>query len=247
VKGFSAMTKTSFADSGALMSPRTAKYVEALIREGDNFDCQQWLQQVREEEAQAKQILTVIDPRDVVAAPANHPVNTSDSRDARPSLSPVMISKLARNPRALRRPHRQAKANTTKARLRRWLERISNAWNDFQASRARDAVYEYLNAVFAIVEHYRTRRRTNKLLRYAFEFADQPLDKNADPFTAVIRCTCDDHVDSKTISKWARALRYVAHCKVSGTPVKAFMKESGGVNACATRYAKLKRRRNRHN
>jgi hypothetical protein len=30
-------------------------------------------------------------------------------------------------------PHRQAKSKTTKARLRRWLERISNAWNDFQA------------------------------------------------------------------------------------------------------------------
>jgi hypothetical protein len=132
-------------------------------------------------------------------------------------------------------------------RLRRRLEKIHDGWDDFQASRARDAVYGYLEAVFGIVEHYRTRRRTNKLLRRAFEFADQPLDKNADPFTAVIRCTCDDHVDSKTISKWARALRYVAHCKVSGTRVKAFMKESGGVNACATRYAKLKRRRNRHN
>jgi hypothetical protein len=56
VKDFSAMTKTSFADSGALMSPRTAKYVEALMREGDNFDYQKWLQQVREEDAQAKRV-----------------------------------------------------------------------------------------------------------------------------------------------------------------------------------------------
>ena len=106
-------------------------------------------------------------------------------------------------------------------------------------------MYGYLEAVFAIVEHYRVRRRTKKLLRHAFKFADLPFDKNADPFTAVIRCTCDDDIDSKTISKWARALRYVAHCKAPGTRLKTFMKEAGGVNACATRYANLKRRHNR--
>ena len=38
-----------------LSSPRTANYVSALIREGDNFDYCRWLQEVREEEAQAKQ------------------------------------------------------------------------------------------------------------------------------------------------------------------------------------------------
>jgi hypothetical protein len=119
-----------------------------------------------------------------------------------------------------------------------WLKKVSAAWDEFQTSRARDAVYGYLEAVFAIVEHYRTRRRTKKLLRHAFEFAGQPLDKNANPFIAVIRCTCDGQADNKTISKWARALRYVARCKKHGTPLTAFMKGAGGVNACADRYAK---------
>ena len=40
----------------SLLSPRTAKYVAALIRQGDNFDYFKWLQTVREEEAQAKQV-----------------------------------------------------------------------------------------------------------------------------------------------------------------------------------------------
>ena len=34
-----------------MLSPRTAKYVAALIREGDNFDYFKWLQTVREEES----------------------------------------------------------------------------------------------------------------------------------------------------------------------------------------------------
>ena len=106
-------------------------------------------------------------------------------------------------------------------------------------------MYGYLEAVFAIVTHYKVRRRTKKLLRHAFKFANLPFDKNADPFTAVIRCTCDDNVDSKTISKWARALRYVAHCKVPPTRLKMFMKEAGGVNACASLYARRCKRDNR--
>jgi hypothetical protein len=111
-------------------------------------------------------------------------------------------------------------------------------WGDFQASRTRDAVYGFLEAVFAIVEHYKARRKTKKLLRNAFKFAELPFDRNADPFTAVIRCTCADLADSKAISKWARALRYVARCKERGTPLKLFVKKAGGVNACADLYAR---------
>ena len=88
------------------------------------------------------------------------------------------------------------------------------------------------------VMHYKVRRKTKKLLRQAFKFADLPFDKSVDYFTVVIRCTSEDAVDSKTISKWARALRYVAHCKEPSNQLKTFMKEAGGVNACADLYAK---------
>jgi len=99
-------------------------------------------------------------------------------------------------------------------------------------------VYGFLEAVFAIVEHYKVRRRTNKLLRHAFKFANLPFDKNANPFAAVIRCTCDDEIDSKTISKWSRALRYVAKTKGPDIPVRTFMKQVGGINACADLYSR---------
>jgi hypothetical protein len=224
------------------MSPRTVKYIEAFARDGDNFDYDQWLKKVREEEAQATQALTAITCREVAAAKVDDPVNTSDSRDTRPSLGPAPLSKPALIPRALRRPLRQVKSKTPKARLMRWLEMISSAWDEFQAKRARDAVYGYLEAVFAIVEHYKVRRKTKTLLRHAFKFAELPFDRNADPFTATIRCTCDDNVDIKTISKWARALRCVARCTVPPKQLKTFMREAGGVNACAGLYARYRRR-----
>jgi hypothetical protein len=77
---------------------------------------------------------------------------------------------------------------------------------------------------------------------HAFKFANLPFDKNADPFTAVIRCTCGDAADNKTISKWARALRYASRRKKPEMRLKAFMKDAGGVNACAAGYSKLRRR-----
>jgi hypothetical protein len=104
-------------------------------------------------------------------------------------------------------------------------------------------VYGYLEAVFAMVVHYKVRRRTNKLLHNAFKFAGLPGDGNADPFTAVIRCTSADNIDSKTVSKWARALRYAARSKKAAVLLKTFMKEAGGINACADRYAKYLGRR----
>jgi hypothetical protein len=129
-------------------------------------------------------------------------------------------------------------ADTPETRLRRRLVQVCDAWEEFQASRARDAVYGYLEAVFEIVVRHKVRRTTNCLLRQVFKCAGLPFDKYANPFTAVIRCTCDRSVDNKTISKWARALRYIAYCKVPCTRLKAFMKEAGGVNACADRYAR---------
>lgn len=237
-KHFSAMTRAFFPGCAALMSPRTAKYVEAFTQEGDNFNFAEWLERVRDEEA--KRVPPTITLRDVAAVRADNPINASNSWDARPCLGPAVIGKLALNLRAFRRQHRQAKSKTPKARLRRWFEKIHRAWGVSQASRRRDAIYIFLEKVFTVVEHYKLRRRTRRLVRHAFRFADLPFSKHVDAFTAVIRSTSDDNLDSKTISKWARALRYVARCKKPDVDLTEFMKEAGGVNGCAARYAQRK-------
>jgi hypothetical protein len=158
------MTKTLFADRATLMSPRTTKYFEALIHEGDGFDYDSWLKKVREEEAQATQAEATSTSGEFAAAEIDKPINGPDDQQARPNPTLRLMTQTIRVPRALHRPYRQAKSQTPKARLRRWLGKVRRAWDDFQASRARDAVYDYLAAVFAIVMHYRVRRRTNRLI-----------------------------------------------------------------------------------
>jgi hypothetical protein len=219
-----------------MLSPRTGDYVSALIREGDNFDYAGWLQQVRAKEARAKQSQQISTSRKTVAEEIACQIARPDSRQSRPTSM-----RLARHVPILKgksRSNQGYPGAISAARIRRWFEKIRDVWNQFQTSRASDTVYGYLEAVFAIVTHYRVRRRTKKLLRHACKFAELPFDRNADPFSAVIRCTSDDDADSKMISKWARALRYVAHCNVPRTRLMKFMKKAGGVNACANLYAK---------
>jgi hypothetical protein len=231
------MTNTFFSDNATLMSPRTAKYVEAMIREGDNFDYDEWLKRVREEEAEAKQAEVTGTSRVETPAKLSRPLSTPENGHTRPIAASACMPKALHLPRALHAPNRQPKSQVPKARLRRWLEKVRGAWDEFQVSRARDAVYGYLEAVFAIVQHYRVRRRTKRLLRHAFEFADLPFNKHADPFSAVIRCTSGNTVDTKMISKWSRALRYASRRKEPDLRLKGVMKEMGGINACADRYA----------
>ena len=227
------------------MSPRTAKYIKAMIREGNDFDYDKWLKSVREEEVQAKDAEATGTSGELAAAPIDKPISTPDRQYARPNSALRLMAETMRVPRVLRWPPRRAKSQTPEARLKRWLEKVRCAWGEFQASRARGAVYDYLAAVFGMVMHYKVRRRTNRLLRRTFEFADLPLDKHAEPFAAVIRCTSGNTVDAKMVSKWARALRYAAHSRVHSTRLRRFMKEAGGVNACASLYARRCKRDNR--
>ena len=231
------MTQISSMFRSAGLTPRTADYVAALIREGANFDFGKWLQRIREEEHQATPARATYTLGDARNAELGRPFDPPNCPAAWQSSGPALMTRATPLPWLIRRLSHERARRTAKAQVHRRLAEIQNAWDAFQANRARDAVYGYLEAVFAIVQHYKVRRKAKKLLRHAFKFAGLPLDNNADPFSAVIRCTSED-VDSKTISKWARALRYVSRCKVVPTRLRIFMKEAGGVNACSQRYAK---------
>ena len=163
--------------------------------------------------------------------------STPDHLDARKKSEPIAQAIFALRPRTLCRSDYKDRRESSQDRLRRRLVEVCDAWDDFQECRRRDAVYRYLKAAFALVVDYKGRRRTKRLLRRAFEFSGLPVDNSADPFTAVIRCTSERDLDCKAISKWARALRYAAYCKVPKKRLKTFMKRMGGVNSCADRWA----------
>jgi hypothetical protein len=133
----------------SLMSARTAKYVEAMIRQGDGFNYDEWLRRVREEEAHAKQLPAASDSGHAGAAgQIGHPVSKSANRDSLPRSGRALLRPIS-VPRVLSRCARKMSDKQPKARLKRWLEKVQVALKGFQANRARDAVYGYLEAVFA--------------------------------------------------------------------------------------------------
>jgi hypothetical protein len=132
---------------------------------------------------------------------------------------------------------------TTQA-LRQDLRRVRNAWDDCQASRDRNAIYRYLGAVFDLVMWWKAEDRAISRARWALQLQRLDLPTTDEPFAAVILCTSDlVKVDKRTRSKWSRVLRYAADYKPPGEPLDLFVKRKGGINACATRFARCLGRR----
>lgn len=219
-----------------LLSPRTKKYIEALIREGDSFNHFVWLKRVRQEEAAIKGNWSVVS-NDTLSNKSKSP-KSGDTQIITTKLESQPATSVVRSAIKSRLPVRPLSRNRGLSSLSQRIAGVEDAWRAMQRKSRRDAIYSYLTSVFDLVMACQGRRRTKKLLRCTSALIGDPAGKNADPLAAVIRCTCDAGVDRKTISRWSRALRYVAHRKGPDTPLKKFMIDAGGVNACADRYAR---------
>jgi hypothetical protein len=119
------------------------------------------------------------------------------------------------------------------------LLRLQNEWEAVQASHGRDAIHQYLSAVFETVAWWAKEGKAVKRAHRALHLRGHKSVRESEPFAAVILCTSDpDKVDDRTRSKWSRALRYVAEFKNLDQPLRDFMKCRGGINACAARFAR---------
>jgi hypothetical protein len=128
---------------------------------------------------------------------------------------------------------------TTQA-LREDLLRVRNAWEESQSRRDRDAIYIYLTAAFNLVAWWTAKRRVVEWAQKALRLHNLPPSEHKEPFAAIIRCTADPaKVDKRTRSKWSRVLRYALQYKGHSEPLVQFIKRKGGINECASRFARL--------
>jgi hypothetical protein len=123
--------------------------------------------------------------------------------------------------------------------LKQDLMRIQNAWDESQARRERDAIYGYLSAVFELVAWWMAENRALERAQRALRMRHIiPFDQE-EPFAAIIRCTADPaKVDKRTRSKWSRALRWALAQKIPSEPLVRFIKQKGGINSCAAKFAR---------
>jgi hypothetical protein len=131
----------------------------------------------------------------------------------------------------------------TKNALERDLERVHDAWDDYQTDRRRDAIYGYLKAVYDLVNWWSAERCEVDRARQALRSRGLLPWPREDVYAAMIRCTADPaRADKRTRSKWSRTLRHVKMEKDEGEALTAFIKRSGGVNECNARYGRRLRR-----
>jgi hypothetical protein len=218
-----------------LPSPRSIKYFEALAREGDDFDYDEWLKRVRLEEA-------------VERGQGALPPAISGKMDNRSQLSQERVGPVAQSIPPLIRSRRwhkshggqvlKASQNNLHEPVKKRLLKVCDVWDEILEDRSRESIYRYLKAVYSVVMKYQRQGRDAELLRCAGRIADLPISEKSELFATVIRCTCDQGLDAKAVSKFSRALRYAAHRDRPPRMLVAFIKKLGGINSAANRYAR---------
>ncbi len=128
--------------------------------------------------------------------------------------------------------------------LWRNLKSVRSTYRSYTEQRARNAIYSYLQSVFALV--YKWHKEGSELwnARWCFLLEGQVVPERLDPFVAVISCTVDHcKVHRLTISKWTRALRYFMTHKPPDVPLQEFSRSKRGINDCAAKAARRRRPR----
>jgi len=113
------------------------------------------------------------------------------------------------------------------------IKRLRAIWRKVQADRDRDAIYDYLTAVYELVEWWAVERRAVERAERALRISGLLAPENPDPFAAVIAATiAPDRFDRRKASKYARALRLAFGRDCRAKKLKDFIKNRGGLNAC---------------
>jgi hypothetical protein len=202
------------------MSDRTKSYVKEFIRLGSDFDRTKWLRDVRAAEQRG-----VSEAGDLAACEKQH-VPAPGSIAGQPGTARAPVDQ----------PTHVGRPGKSSSKIATALKRVARAWSESQRSRNRDAIYDYLSRVFSLVKKYRQRSQLGQLIRGVQRFGGLPKNKQADAYTVVIRATTSGEIDHRAVSKYARALRFCRKRK-GDQSLQAFIKNKGGINACAARYA----------
>jgi hypothetical protein len=120
------------------------------------------------------------------------------------------------------------------------LAKARTAFRQYQSSRRRGAIFDYLQVIFGIVRRWTKEHRTKASSHQALTATGRSKGiRNLEPFAIAICCTSDPRiVDPKTRNKWSRALRYAERYKPDTQSLSQFIKSQGGINEVAARFSK---------
>jgi hypothetical protein len=124
------------------------------------------------------------------------------------------------------------------AALNQDIERLRDIWERAQASRARDAIYDYLRAAYELVICWKVEGQESQRARRALKINGLAPPNDPEPFAAVIAASVSPKkLDRRQLSKYSRVLRFAARLNCHPSDLKRFVKDRcGGLNAAAARF-----------
>jgi len=178
---------------------------------------------------------TITGPHDVIASAGSS--NDSMPKPQNPAVLKRIVGPFSRYPlikKAIAKP-----ASKASSEIEVELAAVKRAWTKYRSTKGRDAVYIYLEGVFLLVSRWQQLKCSLKNSQVALGLQADAPRMRPEPFGIVIFCTADPRsADSKTRSKWSRALRYARKMKPANQRLTDFIKSSGGLNECARRFAR---------
>jgi hypothetical protein len=114
---------------------------------------------------------------------------------------------------------------------RQQLDGLRRKYRRYRSSRPRNAVYDYLTAVYAFIRRFKRRADRKLVARFMAEEAGHGIRFDQDEFALAILATSD--VDPRTRWKWARCLRRADETGVPFGQLQIFIAGEGGINGCA--------------
>jgi hypothetical protein len=176
----------------------------------------------------------VVKPVDPIASCLS--LNENQPKQANTLDRRKVVGLFCRYPRE-KNPTAKPRVNT-KPEIEVELAEVKDAWQRYRSTNSRDAVYFYLEAVFALVMRWRRFNSALKNSRAALRLQSDAPKMKPEPFAIVIFCTSDaDIADAKTRSKWSRVLRYARKAKPTNQRLTDFIKSKGGLNECARLFS----------
>jgi hypothetical protein len=124
------------------------------------------------------------------------------------------------------------------------IKRLREVWRKVQGERDRDAIYDYLAAVYEVIEWWTLENRAAERAGRALRITGLVIPEQPEPFAAVIMASlAPERLDRRQINKWSRALRYALRHECRASKLMAFIKDHGGLNSCAEGFSRNLRRR----